>query len=220
MAVCDLELEGGVSAHIYLSWLHPEKTAKVVVVGRERMLAYEGRFEKRGITLYDYTLDLTPPPPADRGRGAHRADLGVSRPRRSRFPPATSRSRSPPTHFVECVRHRRRAAHQRRPLAPRRRGARAADRAATRGGALVSAGGEARRRLARRLLSLGGAALALLGWLLHHTGFEPVWQRLQVLGWAAPLVLAPVSRGRDRRRARLASTLPPPRAARVPLPAL
>src|SRR5262249_12494898 len=57
MAVCDLELEGGVSAHIYLSWLHPEKTARVVVVGRERMLAYEGRFEKRGITLYDYALD-------------------------------------------------------------------------------------------------------------------------------------------------------------------
>ena len=61
MAVCDLELEGGVSAHIYLSWLHPEKTATVVVVGRERMLAYEGRFEKRGITLYDYTLDPRTP---------------------------------------------------------------------------------------------------------------------------------------------------------------
>jgi predicted dehydrogenase len=60
VAVCDLELEGGVSAHVYLSWLHPEKTAKVVVVGRERMLAYEGRFEKRGITLYDYALDAPP----------------------------------------------------------------------------------------------------------------------------------------------------------------
>lgn len=57
MAVCDLELEGGVSAHIYLSWLNPEKTARVTVVGRERMLSYEGRFEKRGITLYDYALD-------------------------------------------------------------------------------------------------------------------------------------------------------------------
>jgi predicted dehydrogenase len=56
-AICDLELEGGVSAHIYLSWLHPEKTAKVTVVGRERMLAYEGRFEKRGITLFDYALE-------------------------------------------------------------------------------------------------------------------------------------------------------------------
>ncbi len=66
VAVCDLELEGGVSAHVYLSWLHPEKTAKVVVVGRERMLAYEGRFEKRGITLYDYAVD----PAADGGPDA------------------------------------------------------------------------------------------------------------------------------------------------------
>src|SRR6185295_7337239 len=57
MAVCDLELEDGVSALIYLSWLHPEKTARVTVVGRERMLSYEGRFEKRGITLYDYALE-------------------------------------------------------------------------------------------------------------------------------------------------------------------
>ena len=57
MAVGDLELEGGVSAHIYLSWLHPEKTATVTVIGRERMLAYEGRFEKRGLTLYDYDIE-------------------------------------------------------------------------------------------------------------------------------------------------------------------
>jgi predicted dehydrogenase len=57
VAVCDLELEGGVSAHVYLSWLHPEKTAKVAVIGRERMLVYEGRFEQRGLTLFDYTID-------------------------------------------------------------------------------------------------------------------------------------------------------------------
>ena len=57
MAVCDLELEGGVSAHVYRSWLHPEKTASVTVVGSQRMLRYEGRFEKRSLTLYDYALD-------------------------------------------------------------------------------------------------------------------------------------------------------------------
>jgi predicted dehydrogenase len=70
MAVCDLELEGGVSAHIYLSWLHPEKTAKVHVIGRERMLAYEGRFEKRGITLFDYAIDL-----ASGNGGGHAAPI-------------------------------------------------------------------------------------------------------------------------------------------------
>jgi len=57
MAVCDLELEDGISAHLYLSWLHPENTASVTVVGSERMLRYEGRFEKRTLTLYDYALD-------------------------------------------------------------------------------------------------------------------------------------------------------------------
>jgi putative membrane protein len=40
------------------------------------------------------------------------------------------------------------------------------------------------------LLALAGG-LALLGWLLHHTGFQPVWQRLRALGWAAPLVFVP-----------------------------
>ena len=62
MANCALELEGGVTAHVYLSWLHPEKTATVTVVGRDRMLAYEGRFEKRAITLFDYAIDRAAPP--------------------------------------------------------------------------------------------------------------------------------------------------------------
>ena len=67
MAVCDLTLEGGVTAHVYLSWLHPEKTATVTVVGRDRMLSYEGRFEKRAITLFDYTIDPSLPPGTSAG---------------------------------------------------------------------------------------------------------------------------------------------------------
>ena len=67
MAVCDLELEGGVTAHIYLSWLHPEKTATVTVVGRDRMLGYEGRFEKRAVTLFDYAIDPSLPASASAG---------------------------------------------------------------------------------------------------------------------------------------------------------
>ena len=101
MAVCDLELQGGVSAHIYLSWLHPEKTAKVVVVGRERMLAYEGRFEKRGITLYDYTLDLTPPS-TDRGAAAIIPISGVAA-RPLEVPAGEEPLALAAAHFVECV---------------------------------------------------------------------------------------------------------------------
>jgi UDP-2-acetamido-3-amino-2,3-dideoxy-glucuronate N-acetyltransferase len=67
MAVCDLALEGGVTAHVYLSWLHPEKTATVTVIGSERMLAYEGRFEKRAVTRFDYAIDRSLPTGASPG---------------------------------------------------------------------------------------------------------------------------------------------------------
>jgi uncharacterized protein (TIRG00374 family) len=53
----------------------------------------------------------------------------------------------------------------------------------------MPAGGGTRRRLLT-WLALGGG-LALLGWLLHHIGLEPVWQRVRALGWAAPLVFLP-----------------------------
>jgi UDP-2-acetamido-3-amino-2,3-dideoxy-glucuronate N-acetyltransferase len=103
MVTCDLELEGGVSAHIYLSWLHPEKTAKVVVVGRERMLAYEGRFEKRGITLYDYTLDWTPPPRSDRG-AVPIVPVSAFSGRVLEVPAGDEPLALAATHFVECIR--------------------------------------------------------------------------------------------------------------------
>jgi len=101
MAVCDLELEGGISAHIYLSWLHPEKTARVTVVGSERMLTYEGRFEKRGITLYDYAVD----PSTTNGRGAAAPILPVSHffARRLEIPAAAEPLGLAAAHFVDCV---------------------------------------------------------------------------------------------------------------------
>ena len=101
MVVGDLELEGGVSAHIYLSWLHPEKTAKVTVIGRERMLSYEGRFEKRGITLFDYAIDRS------MGNGDATAPvIPVSHfaARRLEVPAAAEPLALAAEHFVESVR--------------------------------------------------------------------------------------------------------------------
>ena len=122
MAVCDLELEGGASAHVYLSWLHPEKTATVTVVGRERMLAYEGRFEKRRLTLYDYTLDRSTP--ADTGAAPIVPISGFAG-RPVEVPAGDEPLTLAAAHFVDCIRTRCGAAHQRRPLPPRGGDARA-----------------------------------------------------------------------------------------------
>jgi predicted dehydrogenase len=51
-----LQLEHGVSAHLYLHWLFPEKKAPLVIVGERGMIGYEGRFEKRALTRYAYRL--------------------------------------------------------------------------------------------------------------------------------------------------------------------
>ncbi|MFI5395853.1 MAG: Gfo/Idh/MocA family protein [Candidatus Binatia bacterium] len=56
MAVASVKLAGGISAHIYLSWLSPLKVASVVVVGSQGMLHYEGRFGKRALQYFDYTV--------------------------------------------------------------------------------------------------------------------------------------------------------------------
>lgn len=51
-----LQLDGGISAHVYLNWLFPEKKASLMVIGERGMLGYEGRFEQRALTHYAYRL--------------------------------------------------------------------------------------------------------------------------------------------------------------------
>jgi predicted dehydrogenase len=58
--VAVVEMSDGASAFIYHNWLFPENTAKLTVVGSEKLLTYEGKFEKRAITLYDYAVDRAP----------------------------------------------------------------------------------------------------------------------------------------------------------------
>ncbi len=54
MCIGTVRFVSGISAHLYLSWLSPLKRASVVVVGTRGMLAYEGRFERRALTFYEY----------------------------------------------------------------------------------------------------------------------------------------------------------------------
>jgi predicted dehydrogenase len=52
-----LELSGGVSAFIYHNWLFPENSARLTVIGSKKMVVYEGKFDKRAVTIYDYVTD-------------------------------------------------------------------------------------------------------------------------------------------------------------------
>jgi len=59
VAVATVRLAGGVSAHLYVSWLSPLKVASVVIVGSQGMLHYEGRFGQRALRFFRY--DVTDP---------------------------------------------------------------------------------------------------------------------------------------------------------------
>lgn len=48
------ELADGASVHLYMSWLSPVKTGRVVAVGSQGMLAYDGRFGARALTFFEY----------------------------------------------------------------------------------------------------------------------------------------------------------------------
>jgi predicted dehydrogenase len=52
-----VEMSDGTAAFIYHNWLYPENTAKLTVVGSKKFLVYEGKFDKRKATVYEYTVD-------------------------------------------------------------------------------------------------------------------------------------------------------------------
>jgi hypothetical protein len=52
-----IEMADGASAFVYHNWLYPENTAKLTVVGDRRLLTYEGKFDKRCVTVFEYRVD-------------------------------------------------------------------------------------------------------------------------------------------------------------------
>ncbi len=55
--VAIMEMADGASAFVYHNWIFPENTAKLTIVGSKKLLVYEGKFEKRAVTLYEYSVD-------------------------------------------------------------------------------------------------------------------------------------------------------------------
>ena len=53
-----LEYEQGVNGHIFVSWLHPFKEHRLVVVGSEAMISFEDSAEGKPLTLYSKKIDL------------------------------------------------------------------------------------------------------------------------------------------------------------------
>ncbi len=53
-----LEYESGVEGHIFVSWLHPFKEHRLVVIGSEAMLSFEDSSDGKPLKLYSKKFDL------------------------------------------------------------------------------------------------------------------------------------------------------------------
>ena len=54
----ELEYKSGVKGHIFVSWLHPFKEHRLVVIGSEAMISFEDSLEDKPLKYYSKKIDL------------------------------------------------------------------------------------------------------------------------------------------------------------------
>jgi UDP-2-acetamido-3-amino-2,3-dideoxy-glucuronate N-acetyltransferase len=90
-----LSFPSGVRAHVFVSWLHPFKEQKLVVVGDRQMAVFDDTLEKDKLVLYPHEIDWKNRLPVARKAPAEAVALEWVEPLRAEC-----------AHFLECVRTR------------------------------------------------------------------------------------------------------------------
>jgi UDP-2-acetamido-3-amino-2,3-dideoxy-glucuronate N-acetyltransferase len=91
-----LSFASGVKAHIFVSWLHPFKEQKLVVVGDRKMAVFDDTQTDTKLVLYPHRIDWIDRIPVARKMEGENVPLGQGEPLRTEC-----------LHFLECVRDRR-----------------------------------------------------------------------------------------------------------------
>jgi UDP-2-acetamido-3-amino-2,3-dideoxy-glucuronate N-acetyltransferase len=90
-----LEFASGVKAHIFVSWLHPFKEQKLVIIGNRKLVVFDDAAKDRKLVLYPHRIDWL-----DRVPVAHKNEGEVV------SVPADEPLRLECGHFLECIRQR------------------------------------------------------------------------------------------------------------------
>jgi UDP-2-acetamido-3-amino-2,3-dideoxy-glucuronate N-acetyltransferase len=92
-----LSFASGVKAHIFVSWLHPFKEQKLIVVGDRKMAVFDDIEKKDKLLLYPHSIQWKGQVPIANRADAQPVELGTAEPLREEC-----------AHFLECVHSRRR----------------------------------------------------------------------------------------------------------------
>jgi UDP-2-acetamido-3-amino-2,3-dideoxy-glucuronate N-acetyltransferase len=91
-----LSFPGKPRAHIFVSWLHPYKEQKLVVIGSRKMALFDDVVKEGKLKIFDKGIDMRDGRPVTRQTAES-----------TLFFPETEPLREELAHFVECVRSRR-----------------------------------------------------------------------------------------------------------------
>lgn len=92
-----LAFPSGVKAHIFVSWLHPFKEQKLIVVGDQKMAVFDDLEKKDKLLLYPHSIQWKGQIPIANRAEAQSVDVGTEEPLKQEC-----------EHFLESVRSRRR----------------------------------------------------------------------------------------------------------------
>jgi len=91
-----LSFPSGVKAHIFVSWLHPFKEQKLIVVGDRKMAVFDDMEKKDKLLLYPHSIQWKEQVPIANRAEARPVEIGTEEPLREEC-----------AHFLESVRSRR-----------------------------------------------------------------------------------------------------------------
>jgi len=91
-----LNFASGVKAHIFVSWLHPFKEQKLVIVGDRKMAVFDDTQSDQKLVLYPHRIDWINRVPVARKAAGEVVPLGGDEPLKVEC-----------LHFLECVRDRK-----------------------------------------------------------------------------------------------------------------
>ena len=90
MTTC--QFRSGAQAHIFVSWLHPFKEQKLVVIGDKRMAVFDDVEPRRKLVLYSHRIDWLDRMPVAFKDGGEALQLPVSEPLKNEC-----------QHFLDCI---------------------------------------------------------------------------------------------------------------------
>jgi UDP-2-acetamido-3-amino-2,3-dideoxy-glucuronate N-acetyltransferase len=96
VTVTTMNFPGGIRTHIFVSWLHPYKEQKLVVIGEEKMALFDDRNATDKLFIYDHRIDRTDGFPVPLPKTARPIEVEREEPLRREC-----------QHFLDCIRERK-----------------------------------------------------------------------------------------------------------------